>query len=360
MGDLWAQDSGRSPSTILWGTSLTGGGSGGGTVFKLVGGSLERVWNFTGGSDGSFPLGGLTADKAGVLYGTTSGGGTNGNGTVFKIDRIQGTLTTIWRFSGSDGSSPQGNLLVDESGALYGTTSSGGIHNSAVCYSGTGCGTVFKLIPPLRGQSSWTLTTLHYFTGGADGGNPYTAGVIADKNGALYGTTWLGGTSNPLCDPIGCGVVFKLSPPSRAGQTPWTETVLWGFSGYGDGDNPQGPVIADRKGALYGTTSFGGISCPVYGIYGCGVVFKLTPPASGQTAWAEATLWSFTGGSDGSTPFAGLAADNNGALYGTTENGGDVSNPNSPPCYTAGCGVVFKLTGTGFAPGGEQDAEVAE
>ena len=127
------------------------------------------------------------------------------------------------------------------------------------------------------------------------------AGLIADNEGALYGTTTIGGG--------GAGTVFKLTPPAK-GQTAWTETVLYRFTG-SDGGSPYAGLIADDSSALYGTTIFGGIS-------NSGVVFKLTPPAKGQTAWKETVLYNFKGGSDGSYPTAGLIADEQGALYGTT------------------------------------------
>jgi uncharacterized repeat protein (TIGR03803 family) len=119
--------------------AASGLGCGNGAVFKLTDGSLTTLWAFTGGSDGAHPLAGLIADKTGALYGTTTGGGASGNGTVFKIDPIGQTLTTIWSFSSSDGSYPASSVIVDERGALYGTTLGGGA---------SGKGTVFKLTPP--------------------------------------------------------------------------------------------------------------------------------------------------------------------------------------------------------------------
>ncbi|HEV2101079.1 MAG TPA: choice-of-anchor tandem repeat GloVer-containing protein [Stellaceae bacterium] len=334
----------------LWGVTDFGGRYNNGTVFRLTDGRLSTLYNFTGGADGGFPTA-ITADKQGALYGTAGD-------TVFKIDPIAGTFTTIWSFSGTDGIGLGGPLFIDDSGAIYGTTAAGGLTNSSHpgCYS-NGCGTVFKLTPPKPGQSAWTLTTLYFFTGNADGAIPagpyFEGGVIADKSGALYGTTYTGGTFGSICDSFGCGVVFKLTPPA-SGQGPWTETVIWSFSGYGDGDAGNGPLLIDGKGAIYGTTQFGGfLPCPSYSFgYGCGVVFKLTPPARGETAWTETTLWSFTGLSDGQTPLAGLVADNKGGLYGTTLNGGFFDNGTCGD----GCGVVFKIDGAGFAPGADEDA----
>ncbi|MEJ0045923.1 MAG: choice-of-anchor tandem repeat GloVer-containing protein [Rhodospirillales bacterium] len=123
----------------------------------------------------------------------------------------------------------------------------------------------------------------------------------------------------------GAGVVFKLTPPG-AGQTAWTESVVYSFAGGSDGYDPWGAVIEDSSGALYGTTTLGGD-------FAVGNVFKLTPPVDGQGVWAETTLYSFTGGDDGGVPFAGLIQDQNGALYGTTAGRGKGSD-----------GVVFRLT----------------
>jgi uncharacterized repeat protein (TIGR03803 family) len=157
---------------------------------------------------------------------------------------------------------------------------------------------------------------LYGFKGGSDGTDP-SAGLIADKQGALYGTTRFGGTGNG-------GTVFKLTPPAK-GQTVWTETVLYRFCSLpncSDGASPFAGLIADNSGTLYGTTTGGGTG---------GTVFKLTPPAKGQTVWTGTVLYGFKGGSDGTDPYAGLIADKQGALYGTMTGGGTG-------------GTVFKLT----------------
>ena len=342
---LFARNKSASPNKPLYGTTSSAFGPGFGTVFKLVDGTLTTLWSFSGGSDGASPPAGLIADKkTGVLYGTTSGGGAfpagcggTGCGTVFKIDTTDQTLSTIWSFSGgSDGALPSGGaLLADEEGALYGTTSGGGNVTNPICASlfTGGCGTVFKLTPPTAAKTAWTLNTLWTFSGGNDGALPFFAGLIADETGALYGTTGAGGAS-------GNGTVFKLTLPA-AGQTSWTLSTLWSFSGGSDGANPAAGLIADRNGVLYGTTENGGA-------IGFGVVFKLMPPAvTGQTPWAETVLWTFTEGSDGGFPVGDLIADHTGALFGTAQFGGAIT-PNNLPC-PSGCGVVFRLTGTGFA-----------
>jgi uncharacterized repeat protein (TIGR03803 family) len=233
------------------------------------------------------------------LYGTTAFGGAfppecfgAGCGTIFKL--TDHALTTLWSFSGgSDGAFPFAALIADEeTGALYGTT-------EVIGTGASGNGTVFKI-----DTIHQTLTTIYSFSGSPDGATPGLGALLADDMGALSGTTFGGGT-------YGNGTVFKLTPP-RQGQTAWTESVLWSFSGGSDGANPEAGLIADERGALYGTTSTGG-ACAF-----CGTVFELTPPASGQTPWIETVLWSFSGGSDGSVANAGLISDEMGALYGTT------------------------------------------
>jgi uncharacterized repeat protein (TIGR03803 family) len=169
---------------------------------------------------------------------------------------------------------------------------------------------------PSMADAASTLTTLYSFTGGSDGAIP-TAGLIFDASGAIYGTTFDGGT------------VFKLTAPTTTGGT-WSEIVLTRFGG--GGALPRGGLISDASGALYGTTSQGGA-------YYYGTVFMLEPPATPGAAWGQTVLHNFTGGSDGLFPFAGLISDASGALYGTTIYGG------------GGSGTVFKLAPPA-APGG--------
>jgi uncharacterized repeat protein (TIGR03803 family) len=174
---------------------------------------------------------------------------------------------------------------------------------------------------------------LHSFGKHHDGGDPL-GGLIIDTRGVLYGTTAGGGDS-------GFGTVFELSPPS-AGETRWTETVLYSFTGgINDGATPTGGVIMDPNGVLYGTTCCGG------GVgYGAGTVFKLSPPAAGETQWTETVLHSFTGGNDGGLPTGDLIMDSNGALYGMTAGSGNSScgcGGNVGGHLACGCGTVFKL-----------------
>jgi uncharacterized repeat protein (TIGR03803 family) len=342
-------------SGALYGTTAQGGSSncpyGCGTVFKLTpppGGGTPWIetalYSFTGGSDGNLPYGGLIFGADGALYGTTDNGGIvsacqgYGCGTVFKLTPPAGggtnwTKTLLYNFKGGyvngpDGAFPQQALIFDGSGALYSTTSLGG----------AGVGTVFKLTPPPGGGTPWIETILHSFSFAAnavDGNFPY-GGLIFDPSGALYGTTEAGG-SLPSCSPECNGTVYKLTPPPSGGA-PWSETTLYTFWRLGSaGGTPFGTLIFDADGALYGTTGGGG-SLPSCSPECNGTVYKLTPPPSGGAPWSETTLYTFTGGSDGGGPLAGVIADSNGNLYGTTAYGGG-----------SGYGTVFELTGTGFA-----------
>jgi hypothetical protein len=234
--------------------------------------------------------------------------------------------SVLYRFRGGrDGTNPVAGLIAGANGVLYGTTGYGGDSSCSTPFFPPGCGTVFALSPPAAGGTRWTETVLHRFRGGRDGTIP-GGGLIADANGALYGTTAHGGdTSCSTGFPFGGGgTVFALSRPAAV-ETRWTETVLHRFRGGRDGINPGGGLIADANGVLYGTSAGGD--------HRVGTVFALSPPAAGKTLWTNAVLYSFLRGGGGFGPQAGLIADANGVLYGTTNAGGD-----------EGVGTVFALS----------------
>jgi uncharacterized repeat protein (TIGR03803 family) len=309
----------------FYGTTVFGGDTnascqqGCGTAFKLSPTGKETVLHkFTGSPDGWLPQSLLVEDAAGNLYGTTVQGGPNGFGTVFKI-ATTGEETVLYSFTGdSDGCFPYPGVILDASGNLYGVTSDGGSG-----FGNSGYGVVFKV------DTAGNETVLHTF-GGADGANPSST-LIFDSQGNLYGTTQNGGSSEG-CGFSGCGTIFELSPQQDGS---WTEGVLYSFCSLpecADGERPlAGPLAQDGAGNLYGTTIFGGQSTNQCN-GSCGVVFKL------DTAEQETVLHSFTGGSDGAFPWAGLVMDEAGKLYGTTQQGGSACLPN----YT--CGLVFEIT----------------
>ncbi len=353
------------PSGVLYGSTIRGGntssnGYGGGVVYKLTppksgsGAWTESVLHaFTGGVDGIFPGRGNLLLSSGNLFGVTNGtasfGGCKHNtlscDTVYELSppaagQTAWTYNLLYRFTtDAEGYYPQGGLIADASGALYGTTAAGGNTGCTSSYTngeGTqGCGTIFKLTPPAAGGTAWTRTALHVFSGGADGGIPLAA-LTAAPGGVFYGTASTGGGGTCSFNAQNCGVVFKLTPPP-AGKTVWTETVLYSFTGQGDGLAPEGALVL-RGGVLYGTAMSGGSSCS---IYGCGTVFQLSPPSGGGTKWSFKTLYAFKGGADGGVPMAGVAFGASGALYGTTFQYGDTK----VDCGRfVGCGTVFKLT----------------
>lgn len=332
------------PDGNLYGTTEQGGGSrngyGTGVVFKVSPKGKETVlYTFCsqpGCTDGQWPIAGVVFDQKGDLYGTTYYGGDHGEGAVFKLtpkgETVLYSFCPAGGFSCTDGENPWAGVVFDPQGNLYGTTRNGGAYSTACDF---GCGVVFEVSP--EGKE----TVLYSFcsqTNCADGAEPY-AGVVFDQQGNLYGTTYSGGNQNGVCDPSGCGVVFKLTPEGK-------ETVLYSFcshAGCSDGANPLAGLVFDREGNLYGTAEFGGREnqqdCPGT----CGVVFKLTPEGK------ETVLYSFcaqTGCTDGLGPAAALVFDQEGNLYGTTYYGGAYSNPTCSP-YIAGCGVVFKLAPEG-------------
>jgi uncharacterized repeat protein (TIGR03803 family) len=253
---------------------------------------------------------GLTLDAKGNLYGVTSGGGVNNVGSVFELTpnaNGKWTLTTLHSFNGTDGTSPNGNLIFDAAGNLYGTTAEGGAYVS---------GTAFELTPDSGG---WTFTDFYDFCheyGCPDGGDP-SAGFVMDGAGNLYDSA-PGGTCHDF------GVAFEFTPGSGG----WDENILfdWGCRNY-DATASYAPLTLNKAGDLYGTSYNGGR-------YGGGTVFKLTREPG---VWKERLLYSFCkeGGyrcSDGSGPEGDVILDAEGNVYGTTNGGGPY-----------GAGTIFEL-----------------
>jgi uncharacterized repeat protein (TIGR03803 family) len=358
----------------FYGTAFSGGSSGFGTVFSLTssgsGWLVNPLHSFAGGNDGAGPVARLVIGPDGALYGSTSAGGGancvnyNGNagcGIVYELRpplRSPASAIAYWnsnilyRFSGSDGAYPEGDLTFDQAGNIYGTTINGG---------SAGWGVVYSLSPSGGG---WTQKLLYQVQNNGDGQYAW-GGVTFDASGNLYGVFSQGG-------PGGYGALYKLTPSGHS----WTESTVHGFTFHGnDGATPEGGLIRDAAGNLYGTTvhdstgggtifkltpsggnwSFdflygltGGIDLGPYdklvmdgagnlygttfadGQYGYGSVFKLTHSGNG---WTYTTLHDFTNGSDGSNPMCALVVDSSGNLYGTASGGGSNNN-----------GVIFQIT----------------
>jgi uncharacterized repeat protein (TIGR03803 family) len=249
-GDLVFDQSG-----YLYGTTVQGGPLNAGTVYQVAasGGSEQVIFSFGDPNYGYYPYGGVIFDAAGNLYGATGNGSPAGNGTVYELTNPFGTWVEnlLWSFSpgGSDGVAPVGGLVFDQSGDLYGTTSSGG--------SGSG-GTVFKLHQFISG--GWTFTVLYSFNYSGSVNNPGPRdSLVVDAGGDLYGTTLADGA-------YGYGSVFRLTPS----QGSYTYTDLHDFTGGGDGAYPKGNVILDANGNIYGTASQDGTN-------GEGVVWEIMP-----------------------------------------------------------------------------------
>jgi uncharacterized repeat protein (TIGR03803 family) len=277
----------------LYGTTTQGGSVGAGVVFKVDPSGTETVLhNFTGGTDGVDPVGGLLLDKGGNLYGTTSQGGSSNDGIVFKIDP-QGKETILHTFTGSttDGKYPTyTSLLMDAQGALYGVTQEGG---------SAGGGILYKL------SKTGKLTILHSFMGGTTDGCNVLGKPFMDAAGNFYGTTSSCGTHT-------LGTVWEVSKTGK-------ERLLHSFAGgTSDGEYPLAGVIVDAKGNVYGTTETGGVS-------NVGTVYKVSQ--SGKF-----TLVHSFKGTDGKYVYGGLVQNAKGILFGTALNGGSI-----------GYGTVWKI-----------------
>jgi uncharacterized repeat protein (TIGR03803 family) len=322
-----------------YGTTPLGGANNSGTVFQVTpGGALTVIYNFCsiGGNactDGSGPQGALVVGSDGNLYGTTYFGGTNNAGTVFKIT-TGGALTTLYSFCSAagctDGSNPFGALVQDGSGNLWGATFTGGNANNA--------GTLFKI------TMGGSLTTVHTFcskAGCSDGANPEGDLINApgwDSTGNFYGATYAGGNSTSS------GTVFVIT---QGGSL----TTLYSFcsqSNCKDGSNPGVPLVQDSFGNLYGVTSENGANAG-------GTVFKISP-------WGFLhTLYHFCSKpncGDGANPIGGPILGIDGTLYGATFGGG--ANGDGTLWQTSPWGVLTTLVSFNGTDGANPEAPLVQ
>ena len=384
--DGWYPDAGLTIDQAgnLYGTTNLGGnmggncGSGCGTVFKMSkrgsGWIFDELYKFNADDGGFNPEARVVFGPNGTLYGTAVSGGSGAAGVVFNLQppatvcksvSCPWTETVIFPFQASGVLDPGGDLTFDAAGNIYGTTFYGG--NYGDCEE-EGCGTIYQLT---QSNGVWSQNIVHVFTGETDGQHP-AGGVILDRAGNLYGS--VEGDPN-LGDS---GLVFRFIP---SGGT-WTETILYRFQGYAQGEFPVAGLFFDPSGSLVGATLQGGFygGGTVYqlsptgsswifdtlhnfdiagadypfgplgklvmdsagnlygatgtdGAYGYGAVFQLRPSDHG---WIYRSLYDFTGGTDGSFP-RNVVMDASGNLYGITTYGGN-------DACQAGCGVVFEIT----------------
>lgn len=356
---------------VLYGTTFNGGAGDFGTVFRM---NKDRtgyamLHSFDWHADGAFPQGGVIEATNGLLYGTTFEGGSNNFGTVFTLNKNGSNFSVLHHFSGTtgDGSHPQVGLLQGSDGALYGTTAQGGSKGWGTVFkfnqNGTGFtvlrsvpGTTTAEIEPMSaliegsdgslygvaaggvatsgagsifrlGKNGSTFVNLHSFTGSTNEGRGLAANLVEGTNGALYGTTFSGGTN-------GYGVIFKMNKDGSG------FSVLRSFGNvFFDARNPAAGLVKDSNGWLYGTTFK---SNPQNLLNTNGAVFKIDHDGNNFQV-----LQYFDAIPAGNNPVASLMQANDGALYGTASTGGDM-----------GVGTIFSLgnppafTGLQFGDGG--------
>ena len=299
---------------ILYGTTLDGGIEGGyGSVFRLRPtckdlGCSQVVWNKTilygfGPCNGAGTNGGLVFDTVGNLYGTIVAT-CNRLGQVYELSPAQNLngmwdLTPVRNFQGppGDGRWPEGPVTFDQSGNLYGTTLGGGSNDY---------GTVYELIPQSKG---WSEKLLYQFDG-SDGIHPI-GNLIFDGSGNLYGTT--------LGDPQPSGA-FELTPSNGS----WDISRRYPFLP-GQAQIVSSGLVMDSAGNLYGAAQQGGGS-------GYGTIYKLTP--IGNNSFSYSSVYDFSGGSDGANPQGPLVMDAHGNLYGSAAAGGDLGCNSGIGCGT--------------------------
>ena len=265
----------------FYGTTNAGGAADAGTVFRMTPKGVESVlYAFADNPDGSGPgASSVVADAEGNLYGTTQVGGTFGNGTIYRV-APGGGETVLYSFSdGDDGGYPNGTLVIDGTGNLYGTASGGGTHNDGAAFEYSAGG---------------SYSVLHDFAGGSDGIGP-EGPLLRDGSGNLFGTTSYGGSNSQ-------GIVYEIAANGQ-------ESVLYAFTGGNDGGHPNGGVIEDSAGNFYGTATNDGVN-------GLGTVFELAPGGTLKV------LHAFAGETDGAFPYGALVQNESGNLYGTTDQGG--------------------------------------
>jgi uncharacterized repeat protein (TIGR03803 family) len=298
----------------------------------------KTLYRFAGyPSDGEYPNGSLVADQQGNLYGTTGVGGTYQYGTVFELKPGAGggwTESILYSFAGTpDGAYPSGGVILDSAGNLYGVTSDGGSNQSLF----TSGGIVYELSPPQDGETEWTETIIFDFTtlDYAGGGNP-NGHLVFDAAGNLYGAAGTGGGGDAdYCGDTGCGTIFELQPPSSSGDQ-WTYIDIHDFLviPHTDGFGPR-QVLMGSDGVLYGYSNYGAEWIQSLHEYASfeGAIFRLSPPSAGGIQWNEQEI-ALMEGTNGNYP-NGMSIAANGDLFVDMLQGGSSNN-----------GIVLQMTPT--------------
>jgi uncharacterized repeat protein (TIGR03803 family) len=272
----------RASDNNFYGATSRGGATGYGAFYKVTPAGVETpIYNFTGGANGAWPNGPLIQNPTtGAFYGVTEGANLTESGTVYKITS-SGVMTVLHTFPTSsltDGVSPTGGLVKAADGNYYGVTAQGGVYNT---------GTIYRI------TEGGVETVLYSFQGDYYSEGP-VQGLILNPNGYMYGVSYTTGTGD-------CGQIFRVN-------TAGAVTIVHTFNTT-DGYAPASKLFLAKNGLMYGMTYSGGT-------YGKGTIYALS------AAGSFVSLYSFAGGADGAYPWGGLYQTEDGALYGTTRNGG--------------------------------------
>jgi uncharacterized repeat protein (TIGR03803 family) len=299
----------------LYGTSISGGENGLGTIFKIsLTGTKTLIYSFyQNPTDGYSPRSSLIQLSDNYLYGTTTFGGSytacesNGCGTIYKISLTGQNEQIIYAFeSRQTGNSPLGGLTYNpQDDFLYGTTSAGGNNCGNI-----GCGIIYKIKP-----NGSNFTTIYLFNGGSSDGARPTGNLLLASDGNLYGITTQGGASDS-------GTIFKVTPGGNV-------SLIYSFESGTDGAYPGAGLMQTTDGNLYGTTNYGGYA-------NAGVIYKLNLNNNTETV-----VKTFESGADGANPNSTLVQARNGLIYGTTIQGG------MPTIGTPNSGTIFAFSTEG-------------
>jgi uncharacterized repeat protein (TIGR03803 family) len=274
--------------------------------------TLTTAFAFDGAA-GAVPNNGNLLITSGTVYAATNAGGDNDLGAIVSLPTSGATAPTLLHsFAGPDGESPNGSLVADTSGNLYGTTQGGGAN---------GLGSVFKLTNPHSTGAAWPVTTIHSFTC-QDGAYP-KAGATLGPDGSLYGTTYGQGAG---CAAPNYGAVWKLSGG--------TFRIMHAFTGSAfpspthpaqpDGGNPSSNIVLDPSGIMIGTASLGIPN------NGAGSLFAISPTGNYTQVAAFSHYY-------GTGPIGNIVRDSAGNVYGTIPTSTGYMQPSIGA-------IVFKVT----------------